>query len=66
MVYWMCTRLSVVCDTEASSYESGRRVDDERREVLVSRVLIWTAGDDRAASEARSHCASRVDLGLGA
>ena len=40
----------VVCDTEASSYETGHRVDDEHREVLVSHLLIWTAGDDRAAS----------------
>ena len=53
-------------NTEASSYESGRRVDDEHREVLVSHVLIWTAGDDRASSETRSHCARRVEIGLGA
>ena len=56
----------VVCDTEASSYEPGHRADDENIEVLVSHVLFWTAGDDRAAGDSRSHCARRVELGLGA
>ena len=56
----------VFCDTEASSYETGHRVYDKHREMLVSHVLIWTAGDDRAAGDSRSHSARRVELSLGA
>ena len=56
----------VFCGTEASSYETGRHVDDEHSEVLVLHVLVWTAGDERAAGDLRSHGARRIELGLGA
>ena len=46
----------VVSDTEASSYEPGHRLYDEQSDVLVSHVLLRTAGDDRSAGDARYHC----------
>ena len=52
----------VVFDTEASSSEPGHRVYDEKREVPVPHVLLWTA--DRAAGDLRGHCARLVEPAL--
>ena len=35
-----------------------------QREVRAPYVLLWTAGDDRAAGDARGHCARRVERAL--
>ena len=56
----------VVSDTEESSVETGFRVYDEQRDVPVPHVLLWTAGVDLAAGDARGHCARLVEHALGA
>ena len=57
----------VVLASEAGSYEP-LRVYDEQRDVPACDVyvLLWYAGDDCVAGDARGHCARRVERALGA
>ena len=56
----------VVSDAEESSFGLGFRAYDEHHDELALHVLLWTAGDDRAAGDLRGHCARLVEPALGA